>query len=251
MRNTLISSKMLFLIQARSGSTRLPKKVLIPFFNDQSILDIILTNLTSKVANAQIVVLTTVNADDFNIVKIAEKHGVRWYRGDEKNVLSRFYNVLSESSSEYFFRICADNPFLNVDLMLNMLEYANKVDYISYMTKEGVPGVLSSHGIYAELIRSSAFLKMAIHSTDVKTKEHVTPQFYQSSNYNVTWLTNEEVNFKSFYRLTVDTKNDFDLSKNLYKSLENRQSLKELSTIIENTPSIQRIMLNENKKNKK
>lgn len=242
---------MLYLIQARSGSTRLPRKVLIPFYGELSILDIILSNLTSNVAKRQIVILTTEREDDDEIIEVALRHGVKSYRGDENNVLSRFYDVVKNSSSEYFFRICADNPFLNIDLMNKMVKYAHSVDYISYVTKEGIPGVLSPHGIYAELIRSRAFLEMTRNSTDSATLEHVTPQFYKSANYNVTWLANEGVNFKPFYRLTVDTKKDFDLSATLYKSIKNCQSVKELSALIDNNSSIQQMMLDENYNNKK
>ena len=59
------------IIQARNGSTRLPKKVTLPFYNNQSILEIILIKL--KKLSLPIVIATTTNPEDDNISLIAKR----------------------------------------------------------------------------------------------------------------------------------------------------------------------------------
>ena len=59
------------IVQARTGSTRLPNKVLLPFYKEQCILDIILQKL--KTLNYPVVVATSSHPNDNKIVKAAKK----------------------------------------------------------------------------------------------------------------------------------------------------------------------------------
>lgn len=60
-----------FIIQARSGSTRLPNKILLPFYNGKSILDLMLEKLSS-INGTNILVATTTNMKDDAVVNIAK-----------------------------------------------------------------------------------------------------------------------------------------------------------------------------------
>ena len=85
-----MNPKIAIVIQARSNSKRLPSKVLLPFYNEESILEIILKRL--KKVNIPVVVATTTNELDNEIEKIVTKNNRICFRGDEENVISRFAN---------------------------------------------------------------------------------------------------------------------------------------------------------------
>ncbi|MDB4710952.1 hypothetical protein OAF16_04405, partial [Flavobacteriales bacterium] len=101
------------IIQARTGSTRLPNKIILPFYKEKGILELIVERI-NKYTDIPIVVATTKNPKDDAIVKIASKNGVGCYRGSENNVLSRFIETAKKNNFKNIIRICADNPFLDI-----------------------------------------------------------------------------------------------------------------------------------------
>jgi spore coat polysaccharide biosynthesis protein SpsF (cytidylyltransferase family) len=105
----------------------LPKKVLRPFHHQESILDIILNRL--KALGLPIVLATTTSEDDKAIVQLAQKHQVGYFCGEEHDVLQRFLGVIDQEGFDFVFRICADNPFLSVELMQEVLAEAHNLDF--------------------------------------------------------------------------------------------------------------------------
>jgi spore coat polysaccharide biosynthesis protein SpsF (cytidylyltransferase family) len=100
------------IIQARTGSARLPGKTLLPFFEDKSILDIIIENIQNHFQE-KIIIATTQNTQDEKIVEIAKRNKVLWFRGNEENVLKRFIDAAKNFGLNTIIRICGDNPFIS------------------------------------------------------------------------------------------------------------------------------------------
>ena len=105
------------IIQARSNSSRLPNKVVLPFYKNKGILELIIEKL--KNTNYKIFIATTINKDDDVIEQIALKNNLQYFRGSEKNVLSRFIRIAQENNLKYVLRVCSDNPFINIRLFGN------------------------------------------------------------------------------------------------------------------------------------
>ena len=62
----------------------------------------------------KIIIATTVNSIDNLIVNYVKKEkNIIIYRGDELNVLDRFYRAASANSLSYILRVTADNPFFD------------------------------------------------------------------------------------------------------------------------------------------
>ena len=80
-------------IQARSGSTRLPNKMNLTFYKNDTILDIIIKGLLEIFDKSQIILATTENVKDDLIVNTGNKYGVHVFKGNEHNVLDRFINA--------------------------------------------------------------------------------------------------------------------------------------------------------------
>ena len=77
------------IIQARMKSKRLPGKVLYKIDNT-TILEILISRL--KKLGIKIIIATTKNKPDDKIVKVSRKNKVFIFRGNEKNVLKRYYD---------------------------------------------------------------------------------------------------------------------------------------------------------------
>jgi len=79
-----------FIIQARSGSTRLPDKIMLPFYDNKTILDIQLESIQKHFPGALIIIATTAKEpDDVIADKYSNWTGINLFRGDENNVLFR------------------------------------------------------------------------------------------------------------------------------------------------------------------
>ena len=110
------------IIQARLGSSRLPKKVLMKIGNT-SMLEIIVQSLISRFDKDSIIIATTKNKLDDKIHKFCEDSGVLCFRGEEENVASRFKIIIdSDDSITHFFRVCADGPLVNLSGMEEALK---------------------------------------------------------------------------------------------------------------------------------
>ena len=77
------------IIQSRMGSSRLPGKVLKKL-NDKTVLGHMIDRLKKSTIIDDIIICTTSNSEDDLIVNFCEKNQVKFYRGSENNVLSRF-----------------------------------------------------------------------------------------------------------------------------------------------------------------
>lgn len=82
------------MVQARLGSTRLPGKILKPFYGNQSILDLMVHKL-SAISNIPVIIATTNSVINEPIEKKALALGVKCFRGEENDVLKRFLMLLN------------------------------------------------------------------------------------------------------------------------------------------------------------
>lgn len=99
-----------FMIQARVGSTRLPNKILLPFYQNKCILQLLLDKLR-QVDGTNIVIATSKAPQNDAIEHLAKQENVLCFRGEENDVLQRFIDAAHAFDAERLIRICSDNPF--------------------------------------------------------------------------------------------------------------------------------------------
>ncbi|MCS2964457.1 hypothetical protein NXV12_28610 [Bacteroides thetaiotaomicron] len=140
-----------FVVQARLGSTRLPGKILKPFYGNQSILDLMVHKL-SAISNIPVIIATTNSVINEPIEKKALALGVKCFRGEENDVLKRFIDVAEYFDIQGIFRICSDNPFLDVHAARQLVEIAMKScnDYISFDI-DGTPSIKTHFGFLGRI----------------------------------------------------------------------------------------------------
>ncbi len=211
------------IIQARSGSTRLPNKVLLDFHEGQTILELIVRNLKSTFPDTKIILATTNSKKDNTLAEKGKELDLLVFRGSEDNVVSRFVECAKEYQVQDLIRICSDNPFLNMDGIKEVMsaDFEN-IDYLSYRMPGGNPTIKSHLGLYVERVSLKALESVLKETKDSLYLEHVTNYLYgHPDKYNCQWLdlpfTDENIDQ---YRFTLDDKYDFELGQNIYSSLK-------------------------------
>ncbi len=222
-------------LQARTGSTRLPEKMLMPFYCKKTILDVLLQRIIAEKLGLPIVLATTTNERDIKIYEIAERNSVFCFRGSETDVLKRFIDTAQEYKFDAVIRICADNPFLSMKYLRKLLEYIkdNKSDYVSFQTSDGTPSIKTHFGFWAEYITVDALRRIQLKTDDSLFHEHVTNYAYTNRDlFCCNFLPIEDFIERSNIRLTVDTADDFQNASKLYETLLNQNLSIEPQNII-------------------
>ncbi len=208
------------IIQARRGSSRFPDKVVLPFYNGMSILELLIERFKNNSEYCLAVATTDEPADNL-IYEICARLGVHCYRGSSNNVLDRFYRTSTEFNIDPIIRICSDNPFLIESSPLELLNsfFSNKRDYIGYKLSDNRIGIRTHFGLWAELLSRSA-AKEALSVTDKSIYlEHVTNYFYSNPDrFKLSYIDVPEIVYSRHdIRLTVDSKSDFELAKVIFR----------------------------------
>ncbi|MFA8300369.1 MAG: cytidylyltransferase domain-containing protein [Hyphomicrobiales bacterium] len=232
------------IIQARTGSTRLPKKMLMKFYDDKTILQILIERIIEfNIDNLPVILATTTNKADDELAELGKMLNVDVFRGSEDDVLSRFVEAAETHCMDSMIRICADNPFFDVKGTLSLLHGYNpdKEDYKTYHLDDLRPSIKSHLGFWGELVSLRALKKVA-DSTDEKLyHEHVTNYIYTyPESFNISWCPCPDfLSSRLDLRFTLDTEEDFLLYKELYPQSgfsENCYDLYKLVKLVDDNP---------------
>ena len=209
------------IVQARTGSSRLPGKILKKINKDETILDLCIKNLKSL--NYKIIIATTTNEADKSIIRIAKKNLVDYYCGNENDVLQRFIDCAIEFDISEIIRVTSDNIFIQPSLISPLIERNHSdLDYISY--KIGNKNVVLTHwGFFGEYVTLEALKKVKSLTKEKKDLEHVTYYIYNHPDeFNIKlWEVPKELN-RNDIRLTIDTIEDFKICQKVLNFLKQK-----------------------------
>jgi spore coat polysaccharide biosynthesis protein SpsF (cytidylyltransferase family) len=227
-------TKLGIIIQARTGSTRMPEKVILPFYKGQSILDLLLEKV--KKLDNSVVLATTINPSDDRICKLAEKHHVSVFRGSENDVLDRFIQAAVKYSFSKIIRVCADNPFLDLAEMrtlINKFSYSD-ADYLSFKLAGNKPSILTHFGFWAEAVGLDALEKAQKLTSERLYHEHVTNYIYSNPGlFKVKYLPADPlVLYRTDIRMTLDTPEDFEIQKQIFAAISKENPNFAISEIV-------------------
>jgi len=218
------------IIQARMGSTRLPGKVMKDLKGKP-----VLWHVIERVKQAknidQIIIATTTAKRDKIIFEKAKEWGVKAYQGSEEDVLARYYEAANKHNVDTVVRITSDCPLIDPHVIDEIVEYYNKNNY-TLVTNAGsdLNNRTYPRGLDTEVF-SFTVLEEAFNQAEEKyQREHVTPYIYENYADIFYYKNNEDL---SNYRLTLDTKEDFELIKALYDKLYQGEHDFYLNEIIE------------------
>lgn len=236
------------IIQARSGSTRMPSKILRPFHDGERIIDIIIERIKESCPNKTIVLATTTNPADDVLEQVAQQHGIKCFRGSEDDVLDRFIGAARKYELRRFIRVCSDNPFLDIASFNTLFEAHDEshADYVAFGFPDGRPTIKSHLGLFAELTTLDALERIARTTDEKLYREHVTIYEYtHPQEYTIELLPLPQfLQARQDLRLTLDTPADFQLLSELYaRSLDECDGdLRGLIELVDSEPRYGAIM---------
>ena len=226
--------KIVAVVQARLGSTRLPNKVLAPI-GDVPLIEFLLGRLSKSERISKIVLATSTNEINDQLSAVVENLGYQVIRGSENDVLQRYVDAATATNADVVIRITGDCPFVDPQLIDEMLEdfVASNIDYMSNTNPPTFPD-----GFDIEIFRKSALLQSAEIATSPFEREHVTPCLRTNSLFS--HKNKSAVVDASHLRLTVDEQRDLDVVRGIANLFAPRTdfSLSEILGVITTNPHL-------------
>lgn len=226
----------------------MPGKVLLPYDGELAILDVLIGKLKQFSPAIPIVFATTVNPNDDRLEDFAKKNELQFFRGDENDVLKRFIDAAEIFDVQNIFRICSDNPFLDLKELHKLIDFIEahpEFDYVSFEVNDS-PSIKTHYGFWAEFTTLSALKKVKQLTDDHFFYEHVTNFIYGNRDQFKVHLIPYIETINPKIRMTVDTPNDFELSQAIFKDLKNKYGLsfgiKEITSYLNEKASLLDLM---------
>ena len=203
--------KIAAIIQARTSSTRLPGKVLkeLPYASGITCLEQVIRRLKKSKKLNNIIIATTKEKKDNEIINIVKKEDVKYFRGSKENVLSRYYFAAKENNIDLIVRITSDCPCIDADITdLTIDDHINKMaDYTSNSLIRTYP-----HGLDVEVFNFNALGKAHKNATKDYEKEHVTPYINRNpQKFKINIVKAPKELYAPDIRVTLDTEEDYAL----------------------------------------
>lgn len=246
-----------FIIQARLGSTRLPGKILLPFFDGKSILALLIDKL-KRFEGTKIVLATSLDSVNNPLEEMAKNYDIDCFRGSENDVLQRFIDAAEKFNASKIIRICSDNPFLDVNSINQLIDFTTnnpQYDYISFNVN-GIPSIKTHYGFWAEYVTLDALKRVKSLTDELLYHEHVTNYIYtHSEHFNFHLLDTPSIlSSHNKIRLTIDTEADFNNAQIIYRELTSTSpypTIEQIIHFLDNHPVYYQTMEQEISKNSK
>lgn len=203
--------KVVAIVQARMGSTRLPNKVMKPILGIPMI-ELLLNRLSKAEGISQIVVATSTNVKNDVLEEHVSKLGFQVFRGDEDDVLQRFVDAARYTNADVVVRITGDCPLVD-PILVNSCVAEFKIRNVDYLSNTNPPTY--PDGLDIEVFTRKA-LEQCIKLTDAPfDHEHVTP-FIRSSNLFTKYSMSYSCDLSGM-RWTVDEPDDFKVISDIFE----------------------------------
>jgi spore coat polysaccharide biosynthesis protein SpsF len=219
-----MNHKIIAIIQARMGSTRLPGKVLMPIV-DRPVLWHIVNRLKYVKPIDGIVVATSALQQDDAINKFCSREQVTCIRGSERDVLDRFYQAASAAQADIIIRITGDCPLIDPILITRLLDFQkqNALDYCGIAAGAGVASD-GFYGRYPDGLDAEVFSMDALETAWKEAdgdlyREHVTPYLWKHPDRFKTGVFKCRGRDFSGLRWTLDNIEDYRLISKIYEML--------------------------------
>jgi spore coat polysaccharide biosynthesis protein SpsF len=201
-------------IQARTRSTRLPGKVLMPL-GDGTVLACVVARVQASNAADRIVVAVPDGSADDALAKSASALGVDVARGPEQDVLARTLNAVRLSGCTRVMRVTSDCPMIDPQVIRAVvgMQATTGAAYASTALDTGYPTGYDVEVLPADL------LELADRSgADTYEREHVTPYIWRRPEQFPAVFLDRKPDRRA-WRLVVDTADDYQLAVALYSAL--------------------------------
>ncbi|MDB9915761.1 aminotransferase class III-fold pyridoxal phosphate-dependent enzyme [Alphaproteobacteria bacterium] len=203
--------KIVALVQARMESTRFPGKVLRTI-GGKPMIELLLARLSKSSVLDEIVVATSEEVQDDKLHSFVESLGYKCTRGNQKDVLNRFYESAKSVKADVVVRITGDCPLVDSKLVDKCIqEYKKtKIDYFSNINPATYPD-----GLDVEVMSFTSIERANNETVSEFDREHVTPYIRNSNSFSKSSLQYTED--LSGQRWSVDEPEDLVVITNIFE----------------------------------
>ena len=206
-------------IQARTGSSRLPNKVLMPLAG-RPLLERLIERVRAATRPSGIIVATTTDAADEPIRALCRSLRIACYSGHPSDLLDRHLRAGHATGADTVVKIPSDCPMIDpavIDRVLTLyVERQREVDFVSNLHPATYPD-----GNDVEVISVSVLETAWREASRPLEREHTTPFIWEHPERfrigNVEWETG--LNYSMSHRWTIDYPEDYALVSAVYDAL--------------------------------
>lgn len=227
------------ILQARTGSSRLPGKVLRKI-KGKTLLELYLNRVKQSRLIDKIVVATTTKSSDNTIGELAKNLGFDCFRGSESDLLDRFYQCAKKYKADVVVRLTPDDPFVDYQVVDRAIKIfnENKADFVTNHFDPTYP-----EGLDVEVYSIGALERSWQEAQLLSEREHVFP-YIQNHQSQFKIINFRQESDYSHLRWTIDYECDFEMTKIIYDYLYDDNPIflqDDILSVLEKHPEIAEI----------
>tara|TARA_Y100001949_G_C15982854_1_gene329164 strand:- start:1005 stop:1772 length:768 start_codon:yes stop_codon:yes gene_type:complete len=234
----LNKKKITVIIEARTGSSRLPNKV-VAEIEGKPMIFYVIDRIKQIKSVEQIILATTQEENDKILTEIAKQNSIGSFVGDSIDVLDRGYQCALQNNADPIIRITGDCPLIDPDIVEEMLEFylKNNYDYVSNRINPKYPD-----GLDVE-IYSFNTLQMAAQNAKWSSERELVTTYITKNPKNFKIFSYENQEDLSEYRWTVDEQKDLEFIRKIYSIMKPKTnfSMKEIVEILSKNSELLKI----------
>lgn len=211
-------------ITVRMKSTRLPEKAMKKLVG-KPMIEHLIERLKYATLPDELILCTSTNPQDNILVEIAKKNHIKWFRGDEMDVLKRLLDAAKKYKIDFIVSTTGDNPLTDPHYIDRLINKFKETDADS-ITCLDLPLGAFSYGVKVQALEKVVELKKE------RDTEIWGVYFTKSNLFKIEKVEVESQLKHPEIRLTVDTPEDFRFMEEIYGRLYREGELIELVDVI-------------------
>lgn len=235
---------MVTVIQARTGSNRLPNKVMMPLAGKPMIIRMYERVKASPHAGTVVVATTNEKEDDI-LYELCREHNIEVFRGHSTDLLDRHYKTGIKYRADVIVKIPSDCPLIDPGIISRVLKfYQDNEDYFDYVSN--LHPATYPDGNDVEIIPMNILKFVWENASKTFEREHTTPYIWERPEWfkigNVEWESN--LDYSMTHRWTIDYEEDYLFIKSVYDELyplKNLFTLDDILLLLKRKPELGRI----------
>jgi len=227
--------KVIGVITARMGSTRLPGKV-FKKFSGKTVFEHHVERMTRVQGIDGVFLATSKDPKNCVLIEEAKRLGCGYFAGSEEDIVERHIRLCENESADAVIRVTCDSPIFDIDMSSKFAE-SFKQEYYDYIVCGNMTMI---QGTLSELISYDALKKVHLSYRGPAISQ---PIKENPLAYKIKTLDMDADLIRPEYRLTLDEKEDYILIEHIYNALyrESPLDLHGVYSWLDDNPEIARI----------
>jgi spore coat polysaccharide biosynthesis protein SpsF len=225
-----MKKKVAAIIQARVGSTRLPKKAMLKI-EGKPLLEYMISQVKKSSTIDEIIVATSKKSSNNIIRSFCKKNNINCYSGSENNLVERYCEAAKSFGVSTIVRLTSDCPLIDPQIIDKCVKkfINSKYDFVSNTSTLDSSSYPDGMDVEVFSYNTLKYVnRVCKNDTDL---EHVTPFIWRKRTFFKIFKLKLKKDL-SHYRLTIDYKEDLELTKKIIVFFKKKKITINLKNII-------------------